>query len=189
MPKVSKEQVLQDERKVINFLRTHAKDSIDTIAKRCKFSPQKVSRIITKLEREKRIWGYSAVVEDEYFELRHYYFIFKRTRALLPQKVVDEVLFTRLDDLVPGSLIYIENIEYVNGPCDAVVSFWARDVTAAKRFVEQMNLHFHPYITDCNLLESVYSIRRQGQRNPNIHRNLNLPFTDDAVKIKGSSKD
>ncbi len=189
MPKVSKEQVLQDETKVINILRTHAKESIDTIAKRCRFSPQKVSRIIAKLEREKRIWGYSVIVEDEYFELRHYYFLCKRTRTLLPQNLIDEVLNTRIDDLVPRSNIIIENIEYVNGPCDGVFSFWAKDVTTAKRFVEQMNVHFHQYITDCSLLESVYSVRRQGHRNPNIQQNLNLPFIDESVRLKKVSKD
>ena len=69
MAKVSQEQTKEDERKVIEFIRTHAKDNIETIAKHCKFSPQKVWRIISKLEKEKKIWGYSAVVDDEYFGL------------------------------------------------------------------------------------------------------------------------
>ena len=189
MPKVSKEQVLQDEQRVINILRTHAKDSIDAIAKRCKFSSQKVSRIIAKLEREKRIWGYSAVVEDEYFELRHYFLLLKRTSKTLLQDVVDEILMTRLDDLIPGSLIIIDTIEYVNGGFDGVISFWAKDMAVATRFVEKLNLRFHSYITDFCLLENVYTVRRKGHRNPNINKNINLPFVDDSVRLKGSSKD
>lgn len=189
LPKVSKEQVLEDERRVINILRTHAKDSIDSIAKRCKFSPQKVSRIIAKLEREKRIWGYSAVVDDDYLEMRHYYLLLRRTKILLPQNIVDEILLTRLDDLVPGSVITIDNIEYVNGDFDGVFSFWAKDIAEAKRFVEKMNIRFHPYLMDFCLLESVYSVRRKGHRNPNINKNINLPFVDDSVKIKGSPKE
>lgn len=183
MPKTSSEQSLKDEQKIIQILRTHAKEDIESIAKRCKFSSQKVWRIISKLEREKRIWGYSAVVDDEYAGQRHYYLLMTRSNVPLPKEMVEEVLFTRLDDIVPGSLVTVENIEYVNGPCDGMFSFFAKDISDAKRFMEQFNKRFHPYIGELYLLESVYTVRRRGLRNPNIKKNLNLPLIDETVDL------
>lgn len=184
MAKVSQEQSLEDERKVIEILRTHAKDDIEYIAKRCKFSSQKVWRIISKLEKEKHIWGYSAVVDDEYVGLCHYYMQISRSGVPLSKGIIEEVLFTRLDDIVPGSQITIENIEYVNGLCDAVVTFFAKNIMVAKRFMEKFNQHFQPYVVNLYLCESVYTIRRCGLRNPNIKKNLNLPLMDDSVNLK-----
>jgi DNA-binding Lrp family transcriptional regulator len=183
MPKTNSEQSLEDEEKVIEVLRTHAKDSIESIAKRCKFSSQKVWRIISKLEREKRIWGYSAVVDDEYFGLRHYYLLMSRSSVPIPKNLVEEILCTRLDDLVPGSLITVENIEYVNGPCDGVFTFFAKDITDAKRFMEHFNQRFHKYIGNLYLLESVYTLRRWGLCNPSIRKNLNLPMMDESINM------
>ncbi len=183
MAKVSQEQTMEDERKVVEVLRTHAKDNIESIAKRCKFSPQKVWRIISKLEKEKRIWGYSAVVDDEYFGMHHYYMSLSRTSVPLPKEAIEEVLFTRLDDILPGSIM-IENIEYVNGTCDAVITFFAKDVVGAKRFMEKFNQRFNIYIENLSLCESVYTVRRRGLRNPNIKKNLNLPVMDESVDLK-----
>ena len=57
MPKISKETRVKDERKVLEILQSNAKGSIDDIAKKCRFSRQKVWQIIKKLENEKAIWG------------------------------------------------------------------------------------------------------------------------------------
>jgi DNA-binding Lrp family transcriptional regulator len=183
MPKKTSEQSIEDEEKVVQYIRVRAKDSVESIAKQCKFSSQKVWRIISKLEREGRIWGYSAVVDDEYFGMHHYYMFISRSNTPLPKEIIEEILFTRLDDLVPGSGIAIENIEYVNGPYDGVFTFFARDITDAKRFMEHFNQRFHKYVGNLYLLESVYTVRRRGIRNPNIKKNLNLPLIDEAVSL------
>ena len=65
MSKSSKEQIIDDEKKVIRELKKNAKASIDSIGKNCNFSRQKVWRIIKRLEENKTIWGYSSVFYDE----------------------------------------------------------------------------------------------------------------------------
>jgi len=64
MAKTSEKQILLDEIKVLDTLEQHSKDSVDKIAKSCKFSRQKVSRIIKNLERNKVIWGYPLVTDN-----------------------------------------------------------------------------------------------------------------------------
>ena len=57
MSKSSREQIDDDEKKVLWQLRRNSKESIDAIAKKCRFSRQKVWRIIKRLEKNKTIWG------------------------------------------------------------------------------------------------------------------------------------
>jgi len=70
MSKSSKEQIIDDEKKVIRELKKNAKASIDSIGKNCNFSRQKVWRIIKRLEENKTIWGYSSVFYDEKINLK-----------------------------------------------------------------------------------------------------------------------
>jgi DNA-binding Lrp family transcriptional regulator len=49
---------------VIDALQQHSKDNIDAIAKHCRFSRQKVWRIVKNLEKNKVIWGYSPITEN-----------------------------------------------------------------------------------------------------------------------------
>jgi len=65
MPKSSKKQIDDDEKVVVQKLQKNSKESIDKIAKKCGFSRQKVWRIIKRLEKNKTIWGYHAIVDNK----------------------------------------------------------------------------------------------------------------------------
>jgi len=56
MPKSSRKQIDNDEKKILRELQKNSKESIDKIAKKCGFSRQKVWRIIKRLEKNKTIW-------------------------------------------------------------------------------------------------------------------------------------
>ena len=87
MPKSSKDQIYADEKKVIRELQKNSKESIDTIAKNCGFSRQKVWRIIKRLEKNKTIWGYFAVVDYEKLNLKRYLMLIKRSNKPLGDAV------------------------------------------------------------------------------------------------------
>ena len=55
MPKSSKKQIVEDEKKIIKELQKNSKGSIVAIAKRCGCSKQKVRRIIKRLEKENNL--------------------------------------------------------------------------------------------------------------------------------------
>ena len=65
MARSSLNQIEKDELKIINELKINARESIDKIAHRCKFSRQKVWRIMNKLEESRKVWGYTTVTDDE----------------------------------------------------------------------------------------------------------------------------
>jgi len=57
MSKSSKDQVEQDEKKILSELVKNSKENIDTIAKHCRFSRQKAWRMIKQLETKGLTWG------------------------------------------------------------------------------------------------------------------------------------
>ncbi len=170
MPKSSQTHVIEDEEKILQILQMNAKASIDDIAKKCGFSRQKVWRIIKKLDEDKNIWGYTAICNQERYNLKHFIMLMKRNTNPIDQKVMQEILTTRLDDLVPGSHIEIEDIEYVHGSCDGIFSFFAPDLIAAKKFSDRFKEHFNEYIADVELLEGIFFIRNQRLTNPDIKK-------------------
>jgi DNA-binding Lrp family transcriptional regulator len=153
MSKRSNQQIIKEEQKILDVLRTNANESIDVIAKQCRFSRQKVSRIIKKLEKNKTIWGYTAVCDDESYNLKHFTMLVKRTTVPVDQKIIQEILTTRLDNLIPDSVVHIENIEYVHGCFDGIFTFLAEDLVTAKKFCEQFNTKFNKYLAGVELLE------------------------------------
>lgn len=173
MPKKNQTNQMDDELKILEILQKNAHKSIDDIAKTCGFSRQKVWRIIKKLEGEKTIWGYTAIYDQERYNMKHFTMMIKRTTVPLQQNILQEILTTRLDDILPGSLIKMENIEYIHGYYDGIFSFYAPDLIVAKRFCDRFKERFHQYIASADLLEGIFFVRNQTLTNPEIKKMVN----------------
>jgi len=170
--KSSSQQLIKDEQKILGVLQENANESIDVIAKKCGFSRQKVWRIIKKLENEKTIWGYTAVYDNEHYDLKRFTMLMKRTTVPVDRKMLNEILTSRLDDILPESGVKIENIEYVHGCFDGIFTFLASDIVTAKKFCERFNARFSPYIASLEILEDILVIRKQTIRNPKIKEQI-----------------
>ena len=172
MSKSSTQQLVKDEQKILDILRTNANESIEVIAKKCGFSRQKVWRIIKKLEKNKTIWGYTAICDDESYNLKHFTMLIKRTTVPFDKKTLQEILTTRLDNLIPGNVIQIENIEYIHGYFDVILTFLAEDLVTAKKFCEQFNKRFSQFIAGVELSEGILIMRKQTVTNPRLKEHI-----------------
>jgi Lrp/AsnC family leucine-responsive transcriptional regulator len=172
MGKSSKEQQAKDERKVLAELQKNSNESIDTIAKHCGFSRQKVWRIIKHLEDNKIIWGYTAVVDEGGTSLIHFVLLVKRNMVSLDASYKKEVILEKLDDYLPG-LVRIEDIFFTHGSFDVVVTFYGPDIISAKKFVQEIYKRIGKYLGEYLLLETVFPIRKKGLKNPQIKQLVN----------------
>jgi DNA-binding Lrp family transcriptional regulator len=164
-----------DDFKVIDVLRTQAKAPLAEIARQCGFTQQKVSRIIAKLEKNKVIWGYSAVIDDEACGLHHFYMLLKRNGKVLSETTRKEIEVERVEKLsAPDQRIIIENIQAVNGAYSVVFSFLAEDVTSARKFSNYFNKKYGEYFTEIVVMEDILTIRRQGQRNIHLKDDIEM---------------
>ena len=174
MPKTSKEQIADDEQKIVHELQKNSKESIDKIAKKCSFSRQKVWRVIKRLEKDKTIWGYSAIVDNEKVDLTHYTMLVKRTIVPFDGKVRDNVSEEQLDNYFPELNITVEDVLYVNGKYDWIISFTAPGIKETKKFCEKLLRKFSEYMESYEVLETIITIKKQGIKNPSIKEQVCL---------------
>lgn len=166
MPKVSKGQIRKDEQKVLVEMRKNAKENINTIAKRCKFSSQKVRRIIKQLEKDNTIFGYTAIFNEEKVGLKHFIMMAKRNSNKITEETVNQIISRKLEDFTATLGIAVESSFYVHGEYDWIITFAARDIIHAKEFVNAL-LKLNPgIIQKITLLETMMFIRKQYVLNP-----------------------
>jgi DNA-binding Lrp family transcriptional regulator len=166
MPKRSRQQIAQDEKIILAELQKNANASIDTIAKNCKFSRQKVWRSIKRLEADHIIWGYTAIVDDEKQDRKHYVALIKKTNKPLTETTMNSASSTKLQDMVTSEGIIIENSFYAHGEYDWIITFTAADIQQAKHFTELLNTSYQGYIAKIILEETLFWVRRQQIINP-----------------------
>jgi DNA-binding Lrp family transcriptional regulator len=167
MAKVSAKQIDIDERKVIAVLQKNAKESIDSIAADCGFSRQKVWRIIKRLEKNKTIWGYHAVVDSDKIQMKRYLLLIRKTTE--PVKELAEIIISRgIEKYAQEVGVYLEDSQYLHGMYDWEMCFSAKDIKQAKQFCETLNKVYHKYIKELFLLERIFPVKLCGLQNPNI---------------------
>jgi len=142
MTKSSKEQLKKDEMKILVELQKNSKENIDTIAKHCGFSRQKVWRTIKQLEKNQLIWGYTAIADEEKKDALHFTMLIKRAMKPLDKKIFDKLDSIKIEDVASDPRVTIESSCFVHGNYDWIISFTAKDITQAKKFCNMLSIEF-----------------------------------------------
>ncbi|MCX6661326.1 MAG: Lrp/AsnC family transcriptional regulator [Euryarchaeota archaeon] len=169
MTKSSGEQINIDEMKILAELQKNSNQNIDTIAKHCDFSRQKVWKTIKHLEDNKTIWGYTAVTDEEVEGLKLFVLLVKRNIVSFDVSTKNELIFENLDDYLPG-VVRIEDIFFTHGSFDAVVTFYVPDLISAKKFVQVIFNRVGKFLKEILLIETIIPIRKKGIKNPQIKK-------------------
>jgi DNA-binding Lrp family transcriptional regulator len=173
MPKSSKEKIEADEKKILAVLGKNSNENIDSIAKKCGFSRQKVWRIVKRLEKNKTIWGYHAVVDDEKINKKSYIMLMKRTNEPLTD-ATNKIIKTSSDEIGKKVGVTVHTNCYLHGIYDWIFWFTAEDIRQAKKFSELIASHFSPYIREIHLLEEIFPLKKCQVLNPNLENFKNL---------------
>jgi len=169
MPRSTKKQIDEDEKKVIAQLQKNPRESINEIAKKCGFSRQKVWRLINKLEKDKTIWGYNVVIDDNKLDVKRYIMLIKKS----PQPLGDTV--NKIIDLTmhkKGKEIGVDIIcsTYLHGKYDWMFIFSAKDIKSVKKFNEILIREYENVISEVDIMEYIFSIKKCGITNPEVKK-------------------
>ena len=170
MAKNSIRQIEADEKKILDELSRNANKSVNEIAKTCKFSRQKVWRIIKTLERNHTIWGYVAVVDEEKIDKKGYVFLVKRNNKPLDDALIEKIVSRELKKKASKGDIQIINSIYTNGTFDWILRFIAPNIKHAKGFVEDFNKLFYGFLSESFLLEEMFNTEKCGIGNPEVEK-------------------
>lgn len=166
MTKKAKDKLDKDEIKVLKILQKNSGYSIEKLAKKCDFTTQKLLRIKKRLEKNKIIWGYTAITDYKNIDLIHYTVLFKRTANPLDDLVIEEVTKGFIEDNFTEGKINIENVLYVHGEYDWIISFTTFDTLTMKQFCDKLIKKYGDFIEKYLVLQTIIPIRKHGIKNP-----------------------
>lgn len=166
MGKVKKEQSNKDEMKILAELRRNSKNNIETIAKQCGISKQKVNRNIKQLEEQHRIWGYTAVVDDFEQGFQKFMLLLKRSNQPLEKKTGDMIAMNKLQDVYDSLGITIMSSYYLHGEYDWAIIFTAQDLRTAKKFSSTLTQYYPGVIAKMSLIQILFAQREHYVFNP-----------------------
>ena len=168
MPKSSKKQIDEDERKFLKLLQQNSGNSIENIAKKCGFSRQKVWRIKKRLEKNHTIWGYNAVVDDEKLGLKRYLILMKRTNKPISAKHLEIITQRKLKMKTSKMGVNVECSYYLHGSFDWFLYLTAESIRDVKKFIEGFTLMFNEIISEIKIQEVIFTVEKNNFTNPNL---------------------
>jgi len=169
MPKSSRKQINEDEKKLLRILRQNSEDSIERIAKNCGFSRQKVWRIKKRFEKDKTIWGYPAVVDDKKLDRTRYVMLVKRSSQPVGNavnKIIDLTMPKKGEEIGVDVL----SCGYLHGKYDWILVITAKDIKHVKKFSEILIREFQHIISEVEIMEYIFPIKEGGITNPEIEK-------------------
>jgi len=166
MAKSRREQMDPDEKKVLFELVKNSNEKIETIAKHCSFSKQKVSKIIKQLEKSHMIWGYTAIFDEEKIGLNHFILMLKRTIKQAGETTVDKIISRKIEELAEKLGITIESSFYVHGEYDWVITFTSMDIKHGKQIYDSLTTLYPHVIKKITIMQTLMFIRKQYVLNP-----------------------
>jgi DNA-binding Lrp family transcriptional regulator len=167
MAKTSKKQIDKDMKRTMAELERNSNESLDVMAKRLKFSRQKIWRFVKILEKSKAIWGYTAVIDNERRSLIGYTLMLKRSMKPIDEKTLDAFTSQEMQDILG---VTIESLYFVHGEYDWILSFTASDIKMAKRFYETLLTTYPGVFERASLLETLVAVRDHHIANPNVKK-------------------
>jgi DNA-binding Lrp family transcriptional regulator len=169
MARKSAIQIKKDEEKVLKELKTNARGSIEDIAKKYKFSRQKVWRIIKRLEDTKKIWGYNTVVDEEKMDQQRFIILIKRSTEPV-DNAIQKIIDLTMHDMGEKIGVKVECSSYLHGRYDWMFIVTAKDMKSIKRFSHLLTKEYTVWISEVHIMQDIFPVRKCGIVNPNMKK-------------------
>lgn len=152
------------DKKILMELQKNCRSNLDEIAKKCGCSRYTVGRFMKKLEENNTILGYSAIVNPNKENLKHYLVLIKRSSQPVDEKILKNLPVKKISDIIPGVDINLKDTIYVNGIYDWITTFTSDDIFNAKEYCNKILKMYGKFVEKVELLEVVTQVRINGFR-------------------------
>ncbi len=157
-------------KKLIQVLQQNAGDSVEQIAKKCGITHQKVGRIKKRLEKNKTIWGYNAVVDIDKQNVKRFLILIKRSNAPVSENHVDIITSRKLKEETSKLGITIESSYFIHGSYDWFLCVTAKDIRDVKQVIELFSHLLSDVIANVQVEEVIFTVEQDHFTNPNVNQ-------------------
>jgi len=153
--------------KILEILHKNGRATVSEIAEKTGLSRQTVAKTINNLEKNKEIWGYTAVFDPKLLNKKQFIFLGKidlsiKTKELL-KKITSNTLIRQNKEKYRFKTTF-----YLHGNSDIMILLWAEDLIEAKKFLNSYKHMFKDNITNVDLFEVISIFRNNGIENPKM---------------------
>ncbi len=141
--------------------------SVGEIAKEINSYRQGVWRRKKKLEDERVIWGYTAVIDQK--KIGHQmYLVLLKTKPM--SRGFADLVIDRIEKDVPRSIgARLIDLFYVNGEYDWIMRFSAKNHATARRYYDTLRVVYEEYLLEKPVMVDVnYIVVAEGKQNPGM---------------------
>lgn len=155
--------------KILEELHKNGRASNSEIADKLGLSRQTVAKIISNMEKNGDIWGYSAIFDPKLLGKKQYIFLVKldlsNNAGEFLKGVTDRNLIRKHEEEYGFKTTF-----FLNGESDLMVLVWAKNIIEAKKLLNNYSSthNFSAYISNIILLEVLSNFRNNGIANPNM---------------------
>jgi DNA-binding Lrp family transcriptional regulator len=158
--------------KILVELQKNARASLSELSKKTGLSRQTVAKTISSMEKNKEIWGYTAIFDPKLFDKKPFILMGKVDLSVnadeFIKKVTDIKLVSQNEEKI-GLKISM----YVNGKSDFFSLFWAKDIIEAKKVMNFYKKGLQPNIKEIDILDVMSTFRYAGIANPKMVKEWN----------------
>lgn len=98
----------------------------------------------------------------------NYLVLVKRTAKPLDDKLAEKIISRKLESVSSEIGVKIITSIYTHGSYDWILSLRAKNIIQVKKIIEQLKSIYTEYIEEVILLETLFFVKKQGFKNPNI---------------------
>ena len=132
------------------------------------FLGKKYWRVVKRLEKERAIWGYTAVIDDAQLSMKRFLVLIKRVNIPITEEKLNKVINRELGKQAEQIGATIVSSYYVHGCYDYFICITAPGIKQVKKFCETLSKLFKDYISELEVLEVIFPVQSGGIQNPNL---------------------
>lgn len=152
---------------VLDALLDDPTKSVGEIAQELNSYRQGVWRRKKKLEEDKIIWGYTAVIDQKKIGHQMYLVLFKMKPM---SRGFADLIVDRIQKNAPRSLgARLIDLFYVNGEYDWIMRFSAKNHATARRYYDTLRVAYEEYLLEKPVMVDVnFIVVAEGKSNPEM---------------------
>jgi DNA-binding Lrp family transcriptional regulator len=153
--------------KVLEELHKNGRASLSELAEKTGLSRQTVAKTINSLEKNKQIWGYTAIFDPKLIGKKPFIFLAKLDLSINSEDFLKKITSSMIQREFSEKYGFKTSM-YLHGTSDIMILIWTKDIIIAKKLYNDFKSKFREYIKQVDLLDVLATFRNNGIANPKM---------------------
>jgi DNA-binding Lrp family transcriptional regulator len=153
--------------KVLKELQKNARASTSEIAEKTGLTRQTVAKTINNMEKNKEIWGYTAIFDPKMVGKKPFLILAKVDFSINTEELLKKITSDKLINEHEKKFGF-QTTMFLHGTSDIMILLWTKDVIEAKKLENSYKKILGANIKQVDLLDVMATFRNNGIPNPKM---------------------